>query len=235
MSYKIHVMWKIVLSYSVGLLGLFGVVSCDKLESIVSEVVGESLPTERRQGISGVHDASVSDVKLWLAEPNVLVVLDFYSDSCPPCRALSPKLDAMAKKYAEHSAIMKVNVGRPGEAATMAMNEYQIDQTPVLKFFLNGKEVGDLRGDQTESKLDSAFKKHTDKIQGEFTMKEGKLPGSGNSQRSVEEMMVRGEKGGLPTGITRVRVPKGAKDVTEGLPKSILDAASVDEEPIPAK
>ena len=221
-------MWKNALSYSIGILCLLSVVSCDQLESMVTEVVGESLPTERRQGISRVHDASASDVKLWLAEPNVLVVLDFHSDSCPPCRVLSPKLDAMAKKYAENSAIMKVNVGKPGEAETMAMNEYQIDETPVLKFFLNGKEVAELRGVQDDEKLDRTFKKYTEKIKGEFTMKEGELPGS-NTQRSAEEMMTRGKKGELPTGITRVRVPKEAKDVTEGLPKSILGAGTVSE------
>ncbi|MEO1857445.1 MAG: thioredoxin family protein [Rubritalea sp.] len=199
------------------------------MESIVSEMTGESLPAERRQGISRVYNASTSDVKLWLAEPNVLVVLNFHSSTCPASKALSPKLDAMAIKYAEHSAIMKVNVGRPGEAATMAMNEYQIDETPVLKFFLNGKEVDELRSVQNDEKLERAFKKHTEKIKGEFTMKEGELPGSQN-QRSVEDMMVRGKRGDLPAGITRVRVPEGAKDVTEGLAKSILSNSPVAEE-----
>ena len=219
-------MWKNALSHSLGLICLFGVVSCDQVESMVSSVVGESLPVERRQGISRVHEASASDVKLWLAEPNVLVVLDFYSSTSAPCQALSPKLDAMAKKYAEHSAIMEVNVGRPGEAATMAMNEYQIEKVPVLKFFLNGKEVAELRGDQSDEVLESAFSKYTTGIvEGEFTMKEGDLPG-GNSQRTVEDMMVRGKKGDLAVGITRVRVPKDAKEVTEGLPKDMLGLSS---------
>ena len=145
MGYSIHVMWKNALSLSIGLLCLLGVGSCDQLESMVAEVVGESLPTERRQGISRVHDASASDVNLWLVEPNVLVVLNFHSETSPASKALNPRLDAMATKYAEHSAIMKVNVGKPGEAATMAMNEYQIDEAPVLKFFLNGKEIGELK------------------------------------------------------------------------------------------
>ncbi len=201
---------------------------------MVSSVVGESLPTERRQGISRMHDASASDVKLWLAEPNVVVVLNFYSETNPASKALSAKLDEMATKYAENSAIMKVNVGKPGEAATMAINEYQIDEAPVLKFFLNGKKVEELRRTPSDEKLDSVFSKYTGKIEGEFTMKEGELPGS-NDQRTAEDMMVRGKKGGLPTGITRVRVPKGAKDVTEGLPKSILNAGSVTEKSAAAK
>ncbi|MFT5882427.1 MAG: thioredoxin-like negative regulator of GroEL [Crocinitomicaceae bacterium] len=224
LGYVVCAMWKNALSHSLGLICLIGVVSCDKLESVVSGVVGESLPTERRQGISQVHDASASDVKLWLAEPNVLVVLDFYSPTCGTCQALSPKLDAMAKKYAEHSAIMKVNVGKPGEAAMMAMNEYQIDKIPVLKFFLNGKEVEELKGDQSAESLESVFSKYTIKVEGEFTMKEGDLPGA-KSQQTAEEMMVRVKKGDLAAGITRVRVPKDAQEVTEGLPKGLLEAS----------
>lgn len=218
-------MWKNALSHTVGLICLFSAVSCDKLESLVGEVVGESLPAERRQGISHVYDASAADVKLWLDEPNVVVVLSFYSATSPASQALSPKLDAMAKKYAEHSAIMKINVGKPGDAATMAMNEYQIDETPVLKFFLNGEEVAELRGAQTDEDLDLIFSEYTGKVVGEFTMREGDLPGA-NQLRTAEDMMVRGKTSDLPSGITRVHVPKGVREITEGLPKSVLEAGS---------
>ena len=226
-------MCKNALSISIGLLCLFSVVSCDKLESIVADVIGESLPTERRQGIARAHDATASDVKLWLAEPNVLVVLNFHSDTSPASKALNPKLDALAETYAEHAAIMKVNVGKPGEAATMAMNEYEIDDVPVVKFFLNGKEVEHLSGAQEDEKLDSVFKKYTEKLQGEFTMKEGELPGM-NDGRTEEEMMVRYQKGDLPDGMTRVRVPTEAQDITEGLPKSILNAKASTVTPVAA-
>lgn len=206
-------------------------VSCDQVDSIVSKVVGETLPKERREGISKVHEASASDMKLWLAEPNVLVVLDFYSENCPPCKVVAGHLDVMATKYSDKSAIMKLNVGRPGELATMAMNEYRIDQTPVLKFFLNGEEVKELRGQKSEEEIDAVFSRYTSKIEGEFTMLEGDLPGGG-ALRTVEEMMVRGKKSDLPVGMTRVKVPTGSKQVTEAMPKSLLNASAA--KPAPA-
>lgn len=200
-------------------------VSCDQVESLVGDVMGDSVPKERREGISRVHVARVSDVRVWLAEPNVLVVLDFYSENCPPCKVMGPHLDAMAKKYADKSAIMKLNVGRPGEMATMAMNEYQIQETPVLKFFLNGKEVKELRGAKSEAEIDAVFSKYTSKIKGEFTMREGDLPGGG-ALRTVEEMMVRTKKDDLPAGMSRVKVPSGSKQITESAPKSLLSGIS---------
>jgi len=227
-------MWKSFIPPSVGIFCLFGAVSCDQVESLVKDVTGESAPTERRAGIKKVHKASVSDIRKWLAEPNVLVVLDFYSESCPPCKAMDPSLVKMSEKYADKSAIMKLNVGKPGEVATVALNEYKINQTPVLKFYLNGEEVKELQGIQTEEDLDFAFKKYTSRIDGEFTMKEGELPGM-SSQRSVEEMMVRSKKGVLPSGITKSKVPVDATDVTEGLPNNVLSAGPEPAPTIPAQ
>ncbi|MFC4991357.1 thioredoxin family protein [Rubritalea tangerina] len=216
-------MWKKALPPSVGLLFLIGAISCDQVGSLVSEVTGDNLPKERRAGIKRVHKASADDLRVWLAEPNVLVVLDFYSDTCPPCKAMDPALDKMAEKYADKSAIMKLNVGKPGELATIAMNEYKISETPVLKFYLNGEEVKEMRGIQTEEDLDLAFNKYTSKIKGEFTMREGELPGM-KVQRTVEEMMVRTKKGELPKGFVRAKVPEEADDVTKGLPDNVLSA-----------
>ena len=214
------IMSKLFLSRCICLVLVLSACSCDRIKSVVSDVVGSNLPTDRRQGISQPHEASADDVKIWLAEPNVLVVLNFYSPDCEVCSELEPKLGAMAEKYSEYSAIMKINVGKPSDAATLAVNEYQIDKTPVLKFFLNGKEVKQLTGDQTTEKLETVFSKYTKKVSGEFTMREGELPGS-QQGRTAADMMKPIKKGELPKGITRVRVPDGAKQVTDELPKAL--------------
>jgi len=227
-------MWKKIIPPSVGVLCLFGAISCDQVESLVSDVTGKSAPTERRAGIKKVHKASVPDIRKWLDEPNVLVVLDFYSDSCQLCTTMDPALVKMAEKYADKSAIMKLNVGKPGDVATVAINEYKINETPTLKFYLNGEEVKELRGNQTEEDLDSTFKKYTSKIDGDYTMKGGELPGM-RSQRTLEEMMVRTKKGELPPGLTRSKVPVDGTDVTEGLPANVLDAGQSPTATIPAR
>lgn len=225
-------MWKKTFTQSVALCFLFGAVSCDQVESLVNDVTGDSAPKERHAGIKKMHAASVSDLREWLAEPNVLVVLNFYSDTCPPCKVMMPDLVKLSEKYADKAAVLKLNVGKPGDVATIAMNEYKINETPVLKFYLNGEEVKELRGVQTMEELDSAFNKYTSKIDGEYTMRDNELPGM-KSQRTVEEMMVRGTKGELPDGFTRAKVPKEVDEITKGLPQKVHGAGPTPTPTIP--
>lgn len=231
------VMWKKSLTQCVGLVCLLGMTSCDKVQDVVSNVTGsgETESKERRAGMDKLHEASVSDIREWLAEPNVLVVLDFYSERCPPCLAMMPSLEKMAGKYSDKSAILKVNVGQKGEVAKMAMEEYKITKTPLLKFFLNGEEVRELEGLRTEEELDKMFEKYTSKIEGEFTMREGDMPGL-KLERTVEDMMVRVSKSDLPEGITRAKIPKDVQSVTVGLPENIANAGAPAAQPtIPEK
>ncbi|MGJ8671406.1 thioredoxin family protein [Rubritalea sp.] len=200
--------------------------SCDKLEGVVgqvTELVGvDSVfePKERREGIAKPHKASVDDVNQWLAEPNVLVVLDFYSEQCPPCLAMAPDLAALADQYGDKAAVMKLNVGKSGPVAQMANEEYKVTQTPTLKFFLNGKEVKSMRGSQSREEIDAVFARYTAKVDGEYVMREGEMPGN-MSGRTVEDMMQRVSRNELPKGMTRVIVPTEAKDVTGDL-RSVL-------------
>lgn len=237
MSYDLLVMWKKSLTQCVGLVCLLGLSSCDKVQELTGSITGsgESESTERRAGLTKMHDASSSDVREWLAEPNVLVVLDFYSERCPPCLAMMPDLKVMAEKYGDKAAILKLNVGAPGEVADMAMNEYEIEKTPLLKFYLNGEEVKELEGLQSAEELEKVFKRYTGKIEGEFTMRAGDMPGQ-KSERTVEDMMTPVRKGDLPKGITRAKIPKNAKSVTEGLPENIRNAGAPAPTPtMPAK
>ncbi len=58
-----------------------------------------------------VVDGSRSEITLadYLQEGHTTIV-DFYSDACPPCRAIEPKLTALARKRPE-LRIVKVDMG----------------------------------------------------------------------------------------------------------------------------
>ncbi len=43
-----------------------------------------------------------------------ITIFDFYSDYCPPCRTISPKLEELARKR-DDIAVVKVDINRPGE------------------------------------------------------------------------------------------------------------------------
>jgi len=74
-------------------------------------------------------------------------LVDFYSDSCPPCRRLSPVIDALAEKYAGRAVICKVNVATARELSAA----YQIYGIPDVLFFQNGKMVERLGGLRSQS------------------------------------------------------------------------------------
>ncbi len=69
-------------------------------------------------------------------------LVDFYSDSCPPCRRLSPIIDELAETYAGRAVVCKVNVASAREPSAA----YQIYGIPDVLFFQNGEIVERLGG-----------------------------------------------------------------------------------------
>ena len=66
------------------------------------------------------------------------VVLDFYSSECPPCEALAPKFESLAKLYGNDIKFLKIFRQQNRELA----DQLGVKSSPTLLFFDNGKEVG---------------------------------------------------------------------------------------------
>jgi thioredoxin reductase (NADPH) len=66
------------------------------------------------------------------------VVLDFYSSECPPCEALAPKFEGLAKLYGEDIHFLKIFRQKNRELA----DQLGVKSSPTLIFFDNGKETG---------------------------------------------------------------------------------------------
>lgn len=79
-----------------------------------------------------------------------LVLLDFYSDSCIPCKQLSPILSEIEEKYEGKAAVYKVNANyEEGLSA-----KYQVMSAPTLILFRNGEELDRKSGIQTKAALE---------------------------------------------------------------------------------
>lgn len=71
-----------------------------------------------------------------------LVVADFWAPWCPYCVRLKPIYESVANDYAKEMEFVKVNVDEePGIAS-----KYGIQGIPVVKFFCEGKEIGEIVG-----------------------------------------------------------------------------------------
>lgn len=83
------------------------------------------------------------------------VLVDFYSDSCVPCKRLSPVLFALEEEYAEKLKIVKININFDSELA----EKYEVQVAPTLVFFKNGEEVSRLRGAVKQAEIKEVIEK----------------------------------------------------------------------------
>lgn len=74
-------------------------------------------------------------------EAEKLVIADFYSDSCVPCKRMSPLLAETEEENPESIKLVKLNINFDGETA----QKYNVTSVPTLVFFKDGAEKQDLR------------------------------------------------------------------------------------------
>jgi thioredoxin 1 len=81
------------------------------------------------------------------------VLLEFYSDSCIPCKRMSPILAELEETY-EALKVAKLNIKFGGETA----QKYEVMASPTIIFFKNGEEVKRLRGVAKKAELEEIIK-----------------------------------------------------------------------------
>lgn len=78
-----------------------------------------------------------------------VVLVDFYSDSCIPCKRLSPILRELEEEYKGKAVVYKVNVNYEEDLAAA----YQVMSAPTLILFKNGEALGKKSGVQKKDAL----------------------------------------------------------------------------------
>ncbi|MGQ9730423.1 MAG: TlpA family protein disulfide reductase [Candidatus Zipacnadales bacterium] len=83
-------------------------------------------------------------------------IFDFYSDGCPPCRELAPKLEALAERR-EDICLVVVDINRPGKRGidwdSPVARQYQLESIPHLRIYgPEGEEIA--RGDEARSRVE---------------------------------------------------------------------------------
>lgn len=67
------------------------------------------------------------------------VIVDFYSDECPPCEVLATKFEPLSELYSPHVKFVKVFRQKNRELA----KSLGVTGSPTLLFFQNGRQVGE--------------------------------------------------------------------------------------------
>ncbi|MCL2078677.1 MAG: thioredoxin family protein [Oscillospiraceae bacterium] len=68
------------------------------------------------------------------------VFVDFYSESCEPCKALMPAVDELCEKYADKLKFTKVNILK---ARRMAIAQ-KVMGVPVMAVYKDGQKAAEL-------------------------------------------------------------------------------------------
>ena len=85
------------------------------------------------------------------------VLVDFWAEWCGPCRALAPKLEEIASEMIGKVKIVKLNVDENPQTP----GQYGIRGIPALLLFKDGKQVGELVGNQPKDSITEFLKSNT--------------------------------------------------------------------------
>src|ERR1700722_5159311 len=110
---------------------------------MINETLEVPRTPPRRRGssdsIGTVTSSTFSSLVLEAAGP---IVVEFMSYGCAHCRALEPVLEKVAETVKSNEKIFRVKTAVEGGIS----DSYDIQGTPTLIMFLNGKEMGRVEG-----------------------------------------------------------------------------------------
>ncbi|MGN0473601.1 MAG: thioredoxin [Acutalibacteraceae bacterium] len=94
---------------------------------------------------------SLENFEAEVLQDSKAVLADFYSDSCVPCKRMSPILADIEEDYADNLKVVKININFDGELA----EKYDVQAVPTLIFFKNGAEAARLVGLVKKSEIEA--------------------------------------------------------------------------------
>ena len=83
-----------------------------------------------------------------------IALVDFYSDTCVPCKRMVPILTQIESEYPEGLFVAKVNVAYDGEL----VEKYGVSASPTFVFFKNGEEIERIVGAVKKETIEDVIK-----------------------------------------------------------------------------
>jgi len=107
-------------------------------------------------------DVNEDDFAVRVLAASVLtpVLVDFWADWCPPCRALTPVLERLADEYAGRFVLAKVEADENMKLA----GRYKLRGFPTAILFVNGEPVDRFSGARPPDDVREFIDQHLDKL-----------------------------------------------------------------------
>jgi len=77
------------------------------------------------------------------------VLVDFYTDTCPPCRMMAPVLQEMEAEANGQYKVVKIDAGVELQLAS----SFRVNSVPAFFVFANGKCVGQTMGAKSKTHM----------------------------------------------------------------------------------
>lgn len=103
--------------------------------------------------MSALPEVDLDGLEQVIHHESRLVLADFWSPTCVPCRALKPRLAAIADERADHVQVVTVNAVEHQDATS----RYGVSGVPTLILFRDGAEIERLTGPTLPSQVDAAI------------------------------------------------------------------------------
>jgi thioredoxin 1 len=103
--------------------------------------------------VVAVTDATFAEIVLAADRP---VVVDFWAEWCPPCKAISRSLAELAEEFAGRMSVATIDV----DANPESTRAYGVLAMPTLLVFRRGEVVGSLVGARPKAHLRHALTPH---------------------------------------------------------------------------
>ncbi|MBK5262306.1 MAG: FAD-dependent oxidoreductase [Peptostreptococcaceae bacterium] len=101
-----------------------------------------------------VHYINADQFEEQVIKSEIPVIIDFFSDDCPPCDVLAPIYEKMAEKYDGHIHFVKI-MRQDNRELALSLG---VTGSPTVLFFQKGKEVGSrLSGFMTKPQVRKAI------------------------------------------------------------------------------
>ncbi|MEV0881385.1 thioredoxin domain-containing protein [Micromonospora echinofusca] len=111
------------------------------------------LETASDGSLTVVTDDTFATVVLAADRP---VVVDFWADWCPPCRAVSRSLAELAGEFAGRMVVATIDT----DANPAATRAYSVMSLPTLLVFRHGTVVGSIVGSRPKHHLRQSLARH---------------------------------------------------------------------------
>ena len=99
---------------------------------------------------------SGEDFKTEVLDAEKPVLVEFYSDSCIPCKKMNPILADIEEEYQDRLNVRKVNVNFDGDIT----KEYEVKSSPTMILFKAGVETERIVGAVKKTELTNMVEKY---------------------------------------------------------------------------